>query len=175
MTSSFAFFTLLLLLCLLYAAFAYWRSQPMTIVEAGSTGNTSECAVIHKPIAKYDKLMIGNKQLDMSLFISLNVTGSCMKKKGINPGDVVIARKIGNNFNFNNLKEGDILLIWLNDSKFKGYKMRIFESEENNNKLKTYYYDEEGNTQYSTNPHNKSSVKGIFEYIIDRNQVTQNS
>lgn len=173
MTSLFMI-SLLSALCILYAIFAHWQSQSMKTVEAGSTGNPSDCITRYSPITSYDNLIIDNKKLSAYKYICLSITGSCMKKVGINPGDVGIVRKFDKKFTLDDVKSGDILLIWLNDSKFKGFKMRIFESKKDAEYFKTYYYDEQGEKKYSTSPHHRDSIKGVFQYIIDKEQMGNN-
>lgn len=91
------------------------------------------------------------------------IQGECMIKIGINPKSVVSVRMFSDSSEKDNLREGDAVVIFLNDKKFRGYKVRIIETI-NDGKAETYYFDKEGNKKPSSEPHSLINIIGVVDF-----------
>lgn len=91
------------------------------------------------------------------------VQGECMTKIGIKPKSVVSARMFSNDDEKNHLKAGDAVVIFLNDRKFRGYKIRIIKTI-SGSKAETYYFDKEGNKNPSSEPHSLINIIGVVDF-----------
>lgn len=105
--------------------------------------------------------------IDEKNTMKIIVKGKCMEPLKINSGDILFVKKFGKNEDLSNeLHQGDVLLIYLSDKKI--YKIRAFDSYEDSEKsiLKTYRYDNNGNRQDSSKPHNRKDIIGRVEYNL---------
>ena len=84
-----------------------------------------------------------------------------MTKVGIRPESIVSVRMIPEKEK-NGLKSGDIVLIFLNDKNFRGYKIRIIKNIDGND-ANTFYYDENGNERMSSKSHTLVSIIGVID------------
>lgn len=89
------------------------------------------------------------------------IQGICMTKKRLYPNDIISVR-IFSSEDKSSLKSNDIALIFLNDDRFRGYKIRIVENIQGN-EVKTFYYDEDGNKKPSSKSHSLDSILGIVD------------
>jgi hypothetical protein len=112
------------------------------------------------------KFAAGKKKYNSSDYILARADGVSMKKKGINNGDIVYARKFDASFGKDQIKPNDILLILLNDERYKGYKIRVCRrrNPEDENDLETFYYDSDGNERTSSKNHRLDLVQGVVKY-----------
>lgn len=93
------------------------------------------------------------------------VQNQCMSPKHIYHNDVVGVRMFNGTFTIEQVKEGDVLLIWLDDQNFKGYKIRIKGNFDGTDAYETFYY--EGNKiKKSHKNHKISTIKGVVEEVI---------
>lgn len=121
---------------------------------------------IDKLLSQGKKFVVKGKKYDASAYIPVRADGSSMKRRGINNGDIVYAKKFDDSFGKNSIQPDDILLIYLNDERYKGYKIRVFKkyNPDNPEDLETYYYDSEGEERISSRNHRLELVKGIVKY-----------
>lgn len=132
-------------------------------VEAGPTmGLTSTGSQrVHGNVpSSYRKI-----ESDGSVSIHRNfvVKGKCMEPRGIKEGDVVdiMVFDKSKRAELGKLLEKDqIVLIYLNDRRFRGYKLRIVNDVRDNDAL-TYYY-KDGEIQDSSCPHAFKDIIGIL-------------
>ena len=89
------------------------------------------------------------------------VQGSCMSSQGINPRDIICVRMFDKNDD-KILHPDDFVLIFLNDNKFRGYKIRRIK-EVDGEVAKTFYYNDNGAEQLSSEPHSIASIIGIVD------------
>lgn len=92
------------------------------------------------------------------------VKGTCMENKGIKEGSLIDVRLFDKEEKKNlaeKLAKEDIVLIYLNDKDFKGYKIRIVKELEDKFAL-TYYYNGQ-NPKDSSRPHFYSAILGKVE------------
>ena len=85
-----------------------------------------------------------------------------MQIKGISDGDIVGVRMFNEGYNMpTSFKKGRMLLIFLDDEHFKGYKIRE-QGEITNDRTgyNTYHY-KGGVKNKSSKPHSIDSIKGI--------------
>lgn len=90
------------------------------------------------------------------------VQGICMKKIGINPNDVVCVQMFASEEQKQNLQKGTPVLIFLNDKKFRGYKIRIIKKLVGD-EAETFYYNEDGSEHPSSENHTLKSIVGIVD------------
>lgn len=98
------------------------------------------------------------------------VVNQCMRVKGISGGDVVGVRMFENGYEISKKsKPGQILLIYLDDEHFKGFKIREQgEITDDGTSYNTYHY-KGGVQNKSSKPHSITSIKGIVEEVHQRN------
>lgn len=81
---------------------------------------------------------------------------------GIKEGDIIKVRIFDSIYQRTELKKSDIALIFLNDQGFRGYKIRLIKSINENN-ADTYYFNEEGLETPSSKSHALRSIIGIVD------------
>lgn len=113
----------------------------------------------HRTIQKTD-----GQEIDTSGMIRIVVKGNCMRPKNIESGAQLLVKKISEKESIcNQIKKGDILLIYLSDNDI--YKIRVFDRYEGED-LVTYRYDDNGRRQDSSRNHKESSIIGIVKYRL---------
>lgn len=135
----------------------------LPIVEAGPISGVKRTGLqrMHERInASYKKII---KQDVVCWYRRFFVQGECMTKIGIKPKSVVSVRMFSDDNEKDNLKSGDAVLIFLNDKKFRGYKIRIIKTI-SSDKAETYYYDEDGKEKPSTEPHSLINIIGVIDF-----------
>lgn len=133
-------------------------------VEAGPTSGLSSTGskrVKNKIPPVYKKT---ESDGSVSIYRNFIVRGNCMNPKHIKDGDIVTV-KVFNKKNSSTIEDRlspeDIVLIYLNDQNFRGYKLRIVKNVCENEAM-TYYFV--GDTQKdSSNPH---AFKDIIGKVI---------
>lgn len=166
-------FFILLFLCVSYAGFSYWHSSEpplLPVAEAGSTKESSQAFDGYEKtirISRSDKMTVNGVALNRKEYMPLVVKGDCMEHyKDLHQGDVVAARLFDDKFTKKNIQPGDVLLIWLNDDRYKGYKLRVFgDYTADANRLSTYYFKGD-ERQNSSHPHHIESIKGVVKYKL---------
>ena len=98
------------------------------------------------------------------------VVNQCMKIKGISDGDVIGVRMFENGYEMpKTSKQGQMLLIYLDDEHFKGFKIREQgKITDDGTSYNTYHY-KGGVQNKSSKPHSIASIKGIVEEVHQRN------
>ena len=132
--------------------------------EAGIISSTTQKIIMGKS-RDYRGLI---RPEDMSLpYKRFVVKGDCMKPRNIFNGDVIFIESFKENASdddkFQIIKENDILLIYLDDKRFKGYKIRGFSKRNEDGSLETFYYKEDGTTKISGHSHRLESIGGIVK------------
>ena len=125
-------------------------------VEAGPTKGADEDFTT--PV----KIRVGDMQMvpEYKYFV---VRNECMTPRHICSGDVVGVQLFDDNFTVADVHEGDILLIHLDDERFRGHKIRVMRETEGD-AFRTYYYN--GNWQQdSSKPHGFESICGVVREI----------
>lgn len=156
---------IIILVCMIVCYFVLnLMMHTLPEVEAGPTSGirSTGCQRVPSNIpASYEK-----KEADGALTIHRNfiVKGKCMKPKGINEGiivDVRMLNKTERSHLKDNLSSGDIVLIYLNDRRFRGYKLRIIKEIRQNDTI-TFYYNHESE-QKSSKLHLLKDIIGFVE------------
>lgn len=137
-------------------------------VEAGPTSRFLN----HRDMMSMVNVNMGNISIDPELQYFV-VRNQCMQVKGISDGDIVGVRMFGNEADKNfPEKEGLMLLIYLNDEHFKGYKIREKgELTADGTAYNTYHY-KGGVEHLSSKPHLISSIKGVVVEVHQRQFVS---
>ncbi len=133
----------------------------LPIVEAGPISGVKHTGLqrMHERInASYTKI----KQGVVCRYRRFVVQGECMIKIGIKPKSVVSVRMFSDDNEKNKLESGSAVLIFLNDKKFRGYKIRIIKNI-SDDKAETYYYDKDGNEKPSSESHYLANIIGIVD------------
>lgn len=133
-------------------------------VEAGPTSGIKTTG--HRHVS--GKVPISYKKKEDNGTIAIHrkfvVKGKCMEPKGIEEGSIVdvrILNSIERSSIKDQLKKDSIVLIYLNDDNFRGYKLRIIDEIRQNDVL-TYYY-KNNNKNNSSKPHSFKDIIGIVE------------
>lgn len=126
----------------------------------------SNPVAIDKIFAQGKKFAVKGKKYDASAYILVRADGSSMKSRGINNGDIVYAKKFDDSFGKDQIQPNDILLIRLDDERYKGYKIRVFKkyNPTDAEDLETFYYDSDGNERISSKNHRLELVQGVVKY-----------
>lgn len=151
--------TTFLLLMTLYAISSFFL-YTLPIVEAGPIFGVKCTGLRRMPErinSSYKKVKHGVVYWYRRFFVQ----GECMTKVGIRPESIVSVRMIPEKEK-NGLKSGDIVLIFLNDKNFRGYKIRIIKNIDGND-ANTFYYDENGNERMSSKSHTLVSIIGVID------------
>ena len=163
------FLVIIITIVALYGLCSFYGNKPEYVicVEAGPSDNVSYEDL--KSCSFYDhKVVIRDKDgtnINTSDMFRVVVRGNCMKPKSIEDGAQLLVKKINPLSEFSSqIKQGDILLIHLNDSRID--KIRIFDEYNNNGELLTYRYDNNSVRINSSKPHKKSSIIGVVKYKI---------
>ena len=175
---------LLLVLFVLMSHLSYLKTKPkLDEVEAGSEAGSTGNMVMGqsrnykvKPLREQDKLFINGEQKDISSYKQFIIKGNCMKARNIFEGDIILAElfdkndeKLPNAVKREKIKENDILLIYLNDEKFRGHKIRVFSGYKNeSDELNTFYYHSDGTIRNSKKQLKLEDVKGIVKIKLDK-------
>ena len=93
------------------------------------------------------------------------VQNQCMTPKHIYHNDIIGVKIFDETFTVEQVKEGDVLLIWLDDENFKGYKIRIKGKFDGTDAYETFYYEGQ-QIQQSHQNHRISTIKGVVEEVI---------
>jgi hypothetical protein len=154
-----------------YIVVSSMRLQKMPRLPKVETGHIvysdkNNPVAVDKILSYGKKFVVKGKKYDASSYILVRADGASMKRRGINNGDIIYARKFDESFGKENIQPDDILLIYLNDERYKGYKVRVCKRYNPNNKdeLETYYYDNEENERVSSKNHKLEFVQGIVKY-----------
>lgn len=126
-------------------------------VEAGPISDTNEDFT--KPVS----VRIGEMKKTPGLDYFL-VKNECMRPIGICPGDIIGVQLFGEGFTIVDVKEGDVLLIELDDEKFRGRKIRVMDHIEEN-AFATYYYVGRKKRQASSKLHSFDSIRGVVREV----------
>jgi hypothetical protein len=133
------------------------------VYESEQEGNP---APVDKILFSGKKFVVKGKKYNSSDYILARADGVSMKKKGISSGDIVYAKKFDASFGKDQIKPNDVLLILLNDERYKGYKIRVCRGRnpKDENDLETFYYDSDGNERVSSKNHRLDLVQGVVKY-----------
>jgi hypothetical protein len=165
---------ILLLPLLIYAGATYFIEKISTLqwVEAGPVDsvcwhNRSKVKMLtNRDIVRADNGNVKN----ISEYRQFAVSGTCMEKRGIKSGGIVFVEMFENTDNAKKwelIKKDDILLIYLDDERYKGYKIRGFDGTDGNNsdRLMTFYY--QGDRKYeSSQSHSISQIVGKVKFAV---------
>lgn len=133
----------------------------LPVVEAGPISGVKHTGLqrTHQRLNSSYRAMKDGTQYHYRRFI---VQGDCMSSQGIKPHDVICVRIFNNEKEKTILKQNDFVLIFLNDKKFRGYKIRRIK-DLTKDKANTFYYTSTGAEQSSSEPHALKSIIGIVD------------
>lgn len=129
-------------------------------VEAGHLDDVVEDFSKPIPVNTFDIRKQMDKELDYYI-----VKNDCMTPKHICNNDFIGVRMFDDKFTIDNVPKGDILLIWINDEKWTGHKIRIKGDFDGVQSFETSYY-KEGKTIQSSQNHKIQSIRGVVEEVI---------
>lgn len=140
----------------------YVRNKSVNLfpVEAGPLEDVKE------DFSKKEKVCLGkvadelNPQLEHFV-----VRNECMTPRGIMSGDVIGVRLFDGSFTLADTNEDDVLLIYLDDERFKGHKIRIRGEMNNVSKECNTYYFAGRRKVLSRHPHTFNKIKGVVEDV----------
>lgn len=141
---------------ILYLFLRRRRMMELMPVEAGPTADADEDFTT--PVS----VRVGDMQMDASLQYFV-VRNECMKPLHISSGDIIGVQLFDNDFTIADVKQGDILLIHLDDNRFRGHKIRVMDYIQGDS-FHTYYFVGR-QPQDSSEPHAFSTVRGVVREI----------
>lgn len=147
---------------MLYLFLRRRRTVDLLPVEAGPTADADEDFTIPVPVR------VGEMKMDKSLQYFV-VRNDCMKPLHISSNDVIGVQLFDDNFTIADLKQGDILLIFLNDNRFHGHKIRVMDHVDGD-AFHTYYFVGK-QPHNSSEPHAFSAIRGIVKEINHPNPL----
>ena len=141
---------------ILYLFFRRRRTMELMPVEAGPTADADEDFTTPVPVR------VGDMQMDASLQYFV-VRNDCMKPLHISSGDIIGVQLFDSDFTITDVKQGDILLIHLDDNRFRGHKIRVMDYVQGDS-FHTYYFVGR-KPQDSSEPHAFSTIRGVVREI----------
>ena len=141
---------------ILYLFFRRRRTMELMPVEAGPTADADEDFNTPVPVR------VGDMQMDASLQYFV-VRNDCMKPLHISSGDIIGVQLFDSDFTITDVKQGDILLIHLDDNRFRGHKIRVADYVQGDS-FHTYYFVGR-KPQDSSEPHAFSTIRGVVREI----------
>lgn len=141
---------------ILYLFFRRRRTMELMPVEAGPTADADEDFNTPVPVR------VGDMQMDASLQYFV-VRNDCMKPLHISSGDIIGVQLFDGDFTITDVKQGDILLIHLDDNRFRGHKIRVMDYVQGDS-FHTYYFVGR-KPQDSSEPHAFSTIRGVVREI----------
>ena len=142
---------------MLYLFLRRRKTVNLMLAEAGPTANAKEEDFM-TPVP----VRVGDMQMDTSLEYFL-VKNNCMNPRHIYSDDVIGVQLFDDNFTLADVKQGDILLIYLDDERCHGHKIRVMDYPENN-VFHTYYFIGD-KIQNSSEPHAFDTIRGVVREI----------
>lgn len=137
-------------------------------VEAGPTRHLFN---FRKNLMSKVEVDLGNISINPELQYFV-VTNQCMQVKGISEGDIIGVRMFKEGYCLPSPSEkGRILLIFLDDDHFKGYKIREQGEMTSDGKAYNTFHYKGGTQNMSSKPHSISSIKGFVEEVYQREYV----
>lgn len=136
-------------------------------VEAGGTKGMATTD-FNKKVEVNEPGMASLMNKELTYFV---VQNQCMTPKHIYHNDIIGVKMFNKTFTVEQVKKGDVLLIWLDDRNFKGYKIRIKGDYDGAGAYETFYYEGE-QIKKSHQNHRISTIKGVVEEVIHRGEVT---
>lgn len=135
-------------------------------VEAGPvTGVTAEELRRKSFYAPRVDLVENGKVIPKEKLIRIVVNGDCMKPREIVEGTQLYVKRIAKKANAKEvIRKGDILLLYLSDTK--KYKIREFEGFTPTGALNTFYYNPDGSSHPSSQPHQRGTLVGVVKYRV---------
>ena len=125
-------------------------------VEAGPTADAKEDFMM--PVS----VRVGTMPMNPA-FEYFVVRNDCMTPLHINHSDIVGVQLFDDNFTVNDVKQGDVLLIYLDDENFHGHKIRVMDYAEGK-AFHTYYFLGQ-HKEDSSKPHAFSTIRGVVREI----------
>lgn len=159
-----------------YIMYQYRRKQKHTgnivslhRVEAGPTRHFFKNKIDLMPMVDVNMEGISMNP-ELQYFVVVN---QCMQIKGISDGDIIGVRMFENEYNMpTSFKQDRMLLIYLDDEHFKGYKIREQgKITDDGTAYNTYHY-KGGVQNKSSKPHSISSIKGLVVEVHQRQYVS---
>ena len=100
------------------------------------------------------------------------VKNQCMQEKGISDGDIIGVRMFEDEKSVLSLsKKDNILLIYINDERFRGYKIREQGDMTSDGLAFNTYHYKGGTKSLSSRPHAIESIKGVVTEVYQRQYV----
>jgi len=169
---------LLLILLVVYVVSSYYSEKLsfLEVVDAGPVVHhtkKSNANIKIKPLTSHDCIYTkSGKRVNLSGFHQFAVIGECMQVKEIEEGNIVLVKKFDNKETKKDLlKPQDVLVICLNDKKYKGYKIRVFEGFDKDGSLKTFCYNADGSLHNSSKNHQIDQIIGVVKFVVDMNKM----
>lgn len=155
----YAVITLAIILTM-YAAGNYLL-YTLPVVEAGPISGVRHTGLqrTHQRLNSSYRVMKNGTLYNYRRFI---VQGDCMSCQGIMPQDIIAVRIFDNDNDKSTLKQNDFVLIFLNDKKFRGYKIRRIK-DLTKDMANTFYYTSSGAEQPSSESHALKNIIGIVD------------
>jgi hypothetical protein len=111
-------------------------------------------------ISPFESFYHKGKKVNPKNYIINKVDGNCMAPRNIHTGDILFIEKFDGNPD--SLSIGDILLIQREEGSLKIREYRGRDTDDNE-RVKTLLYQENGDPKDSTQPHKISNIKGIVK------------
>jgi TusA-related sulfurtransferase len=167
----------LVIIYILISRYSDVKAKPkLDEVEAGPTGSMIMGRTRNyktMPLRPQDSLFANDgTPISFQNYKQFVVKGTCMEAKKIYEGDIIIAELfndgLSDNQKLEKINTGDILLIYLDDNKFKGHKIRVCsEKTEGKSFLKTHYFNKDKTVHPSSREHNIEEIIGVIRMKLN--------
>lgn len=133
----------------------------LPVVEAGTISGKKSTGVSRasRPIMSAYEKIEGSTTFRYRRFI---VKGTCMVPLRINENDIIDVKLFNESYGVDKIKKDSVVLIFLNDKEFRGYKIRAVDYIDDSYAY-TYYFDSDQNRVNSSKPHSLKAIKGVVQ------------
>jgi len=157
---------LILMALLAVYVISSYLSDKLSVLQVAEAGSASYFNKNDRPRVK----PLTNADININEYHQFAVHGSCMQKRHIYNGNIILSKIFKKDDNKEKMitekQVSQILLIYLYDRNYKGFKIREFEGWTENGDANTFYYNSDGSRRYSSKPHKLEQIVGTVDYVI---------
>ena len=174
---------ILLALLTIYVIFSYW-SNTLSVLEVAEAGPVNYFHKANfprvKPLTNLDKVYTKSELINIYEYQQFAIHGSCMEERQVYNGDIILSKMFKNSNDKEKKKaienkERPLLVIYLYDKNYRGFKIREFSRFLEDNGVETFYYNLDGSRRFSSKPHKMEQIVGLVEYVISASTVSNKS
>jgi len=172
---------ILMAILTLYVLSSYWSGK-LSVLQVAEAGPASYFNKHNRPKIKrltdHDYIRSESELININEYKQLAVHGVCMEKRNIRNGDIILTKMFKKNDDKKYIisqKQTPIVVIFLFDKNYKGFKIREFVGFREDGAVDTCYYNLIGERRNSSKPHKLEQIVGIVDYVRHTDTVSNKS